>query len=229
MIKKVVAHTMLLFSLLLFTSCFEILEEINLNNDGSGNIAVTFNLSKSKSKLASVMLLDSVNGYKVPSKEDINLSIKNAIDHLNKTDGISNIKKSVDFDNYIFSISCDFKNVNNVNAIFKESIQNQNKREKTNFSTTNYSFNKSNKLFKRHFVYDTSIKKSFNTLKSEDRKVFNDASYTTIYRFKNVIKSVSNNIAKVSPNKKAVMLRVAAIPLIFGEKSIENTIQLINN
>ena len=139
MLKKLFTYTLLFCSLLLCTSCFEILEEINLNKDGTGRITVTANLSKSKSKLASVMLLDSVNGYKVPSKDDINLAIKNAIDHLGKTEGISNIEKSVDFDNYIFSISCDFKSVENVNSIFKELITKQNKREKTNFNTTNFS------------------------------------------------------------------------------------------
>lgn len=229
MLKKLFTYTLLFCSLLLCTSCFEILEEINLNKDGTGRITVTANLSKSKSKLASVMLLDSVNGYKVPSKDDINLAIKNAIDHLGKTEGISNIEKSVDFDNYIFSISCDFKSVENVNSIFKELITKQNKREKTNFNTTNFSYNNANHQFKRHFRYDGSVKKTFNSLKQEDKKVFNDASYTTIYRFKSPVKSVSNSASKISPNKKAVFLRVAAMSLISGEKTVENTIQLINN
>lgn len=229
MLKKLFTYALLFTSLLFCTSCFEVLEEISFNKDGSGRITVTANLSKSKSKLASVMLLDSVNGYKVPSKDDINLAMKNAIDHLKKTEGISNIEKTADYDNYIFSIACDFKSVESVNSIFKEMINNQNRREKTSFSTTNFSYNDVNHQFKRHFKYDGSIKKKFNSLKPEDKKVFNDASYTTIYRFNSSVKSVSNSGAKIAPNKKAVFMRVPALSLITGQQTLENTIQLINN
>ena len=229
MFKKILTYTFLICSLLLCTSCFEFLEEISLNKDGSGGITVTANLSKSKSKLASVMLLDSVNGYNVPSKDDINLAVKDAIDHLKKIDGISNVEKSIDFENYIFSISCDFKSVSNINSIFKELINNQNRKQKTNFSTTNLSYNKENRLFKRHFKYDNSIKRSFNSLKDEDKKVFNDASYTTIYRFNIPVKTVSNANAKIAPNKKVVFLQLPVMSLISGQKNLENNIQLINN
>jgi len=227
-VRKTVSYLLLLTSLLLCTSCFEILEEINLNTDGSGQITVTFNLSKSKSKLASIMLLDSVNGRKVPSEDDINLALRDAVSELKKAPGISNIKKTADFDNYIFTISCDFEEMDSVNAIFKDAIAKQNKRERTQFATTNFSFNKGTNIFKRHFVYDPQIKKSFARLKSEDRKIFDDASYTAIYRFPKPVMSVSNKNAKVSPSKTAVMLKIDAMSLIMGEKNIENSIQLRN-
>ena len=70
------------------------------------------------------------------------------------------------------------------------------------------------------------MKKSFNGLKKEDKKIFEDASYTAIYRFKKEVKSVSNTNAKIAPNKKAVFLRVAAMDLILGQKNLENNIQL---
>lgn len=53
------------------SSCFEVIEEIALKNDGTGDVVLTINLSQSKTKVASVMLLDSVQGYKVPSKQKI--------------------------------------------------------------------------------------------------------------------------------------------------------------
>ncbi|WP_282042100.1 hypothetical protein [Winogradskyella flava] len=216
----------LLFSFTLFTSCFEILEEINFNADGSGKMLVTFNLSKSKSKIASIMLLDSVNGYKVPSKEDISIALKEAKNHLKTIDGISNINTTKDFDNYIFTISCDFSSTANLDAVFKDLISKHNKKSKTNFNTTNFSFNNSANSFKRLFSYDDSIKRNFYKLNSEDRKIFKDANYTSIYRFENEIEQVSNANAKVSPNKKAVFLKVDFMSLILGKKNIANTIQL---
>ncbi len=226
MLRKISTYILICFSFILCTSCFEILEEITLNEDGSGHMSVTFNLSKSKSKLASIMLLDSVNGRKVPSEDDIEQALQDAIKQLKKTDGISNIKKTSDFKNYIFTISCDFKKVNNIDAIFKDAIIQQNKREKTAFNTTNFTFNTSSNIFQRHFTYDDAVKKSFYRLKNEDQKVFDDASYTAIYRFKDFVKGVSNKNAKISPNKKAVMLRISAMDLILGENTLENKIEL---
>jgi len=155
--KRFINFFLLLLSLTLFTSCFEILEEITLNSDGSGNMLVTFNLSKSKSKIASIMLLDSVNGYKVPSKEDIGSALKEAKNHLKTIDGISNIKTTTDYDNYIFTISCNFSSTDNIDSVFKDLIRKHNKKSKTNFNTTNFSFNKSTNAFKRSFSYDDRV------------------------------------------------------------------------
>lgn len=228
MLKKIVSFSLLLFSVLLCTSCFDILEEISLKADGSGSVLLTVNMSKSRTKLASIMLLDSVNGYKVPSEDDINESLKDVISHLEKTEGITNIKQTKDFDNYIFSVSCDFKNIASLNGITKDLIRKQNTTGKTNFNTTNFSYDSNSNVFERHFRYDQSIKKSFYYLKKEDRKVFNDASFVSIYRFENTVKTVSNSSSKISPNKKAVMLKLNAMSLILGEKSIQNKIQLNN-
>jgi hypothetical protein len=226
MTRKIIVYSILLFSMTLCTSCFEVLEEINLNSDGSGTMLVTFNLSRSKSKIASVMLLDSVNGYKVPSKDDINLALKDAENHLKTINGITNIKKTADYENYIFTLSCNFDKVASLDAVFQDLIRQQNKKGKTNFNTTNFAYNTTTSNFQRYFSYDANIKKTFYKLKGEDRKVFNDATYTSIYRFNNAVKSISNTHAKVAPNKKAVFLKIDAMSLILGEKSVANTIQL---
>lgn len=224
--KRFFNFFILFLSLTLCTSCFEILEEISLNADGSGKMLVTFNLSKSKSKIASIMLLDSVNGYKVPSKKDIGVALKEAKNHLKTINGISNINTTTDYDNYIFTIACDFSSTVNLDAVFKDLISKHNKKSKTNFNTTNFSFNTVANSFKRSFSYDDSIKRNFYKLNSEDRKIFNGANYTSIYRFENDVKQVSNSNAKVSPNKKAVFLKVDLMSLILGKKNIANTIQL---
>lgn len=226
MLRKTISYFCLLACLSLCTACFDILEEINLNQDGSGTMLVTLNMSKSKTKLASIMLLDSINGYKVPSKDDMNEAMKDVVAHLQKTEGITNIKKTKDFDNYIFTIACDFTKVENINDIFKELIRKQNKNGGTQFTTKNFSFNSGTKTFQRDFTYDPSIKKSFARMNKEDQEIFDETNYTCIYRFDESVKSVSNKNAKISPNKKAVMLRIDAMSFISGEKTVQNKIQL---
>ena len=62
----------------------------------------------------------------------------------------------------------------------------------------------------------------------EDRKVFETATMTTIYRFETPIIASKNPDAKISGNKKAIMLRVNAQDLITNKHSIKNQIQLQN-
>ena len=226
MLRKIITYTCFFLCLSFCTSCFDILEEINLNKDGSGTMLVTLNMSKSKTKLASIMLLDSVSGYKVPSEDDMKEAMKDVVSHLEKREGISNIEKTEDFENYIFTIACDFAQLDNINGVFKELIQKQNKNGGTHFTTKNFSFDSETQTFERDFTYDPSIKKSFERLTTENQKIFDDANYTCIYRFTEEVKSVSNKGAKISPNKKAVMLRIDALSFISGTKTVQNTIQL---
>lgn len=226
MIKRIYTYFSVFLCTIVCTSCFDVLEEINLKADGSGSVLVTFNMSKSKSKLASIMMLDTVNGYKVPSQDDINDALKDVVLHLEKSEGITNIKQTKDFENYIFTVSCDFATIESINGISKDLILEQNKKGKTNFNSTNFAYDTSSKTFQRFFRYDDSMKKSFYHLKSEDRKIFKDASFISIYRFDNEVENVSNSNAKIAPNKKAVMLRLDAMSLILGEKTIQNKIQL---
>ena len=65
-IKPVFKKSYLIGLLLLLSSCFDIVEEIDLNENGSGTYGITLNLSQSKIRLSSIMLLDSSQGYKVP-------------------------------------------------------------------------------------------------------------------------------------------------------------------
>ena len=62
----------------------------------------------------------------------------------------------------------------------------------------------------------------------KDRKVFETASYTGVYRFESAVKSCTNQQAKISKSKKAVMLRVNAQDIITTNQTIKNKIQLTN-
>lgn len=218
-------YTLLLFVFLIpiLSSCFQVIEEITLKNDGTGDVLLTINLSQSKTKVASVMLLDSVQGYKVPSKQKIQQELNEAVAYLKKMDGISNVKSTSDFNNYIATISFSFKDVSNINNITKNILAKQ-KIKATNTST--YSFNKSTKTFARKYQAVASAKTEYNKLKSQDKAVFNGASYTSIYRFESPVTSTTNPASNVSKSKKAVMLKSNITDLINGKINVSNQIQL---
>lgn len=213
-----------LSSLLLCSSCFEIVEEVSFNKDGSGHVVLTLNLSKSKTKLNSIMLLDSVNNYKVPTEKEIRIHIADAIKRVNQIKGISNLKNSINFNDFIFTVSCDFTDTEALNAV----ISNFSSRKDAALIKQNkhFNFDKSKNSFTRNYHYN--LAREFKKTKMEDRKIFDTASFTTIYRFKSPISSSKNQTAKIAGSKKAIMLKVSAQDIIQNKNSIKNQIQLQN-
>lgn len=209
-----------------FTSCFEILEEINLKSDGSGEAIFTVNMSQSKTKLASIMLMDSINGYKVPDKEEISDAMNKILSHLKSSPGISNIKKTADYKNFIFAISCSFSKIEDINDVALNAQKKYKSKDISEQDTKGYTFNRKSNIFTRFYNYNPKVKKEFAKLKSEDKKVIDDATYTCIYRFDKPVVSKDNKNARLSKSKKAVMLRAAIIDLISGNIVLNNKIKL---
>src|SRR5690606_20993500 len=121
-IKLSLVLFVMLFSL---SSCFQFIEEITLNANGSGTMKLTLTMSQSKAKLASIMLLDSVNNRKVPSQKDIENAMTESVDFLKKAEGISNVKKTTDLKNYILSLSFDFTELSKINNLSKKMMAKQ--------------------------------------------------------------------------------------------------------
>jgi len=63
------------------------------------------------------MLLDSINGYKVPSKTDIRSYLAEISTELKKIPGISDVSHTVDFDKFVATIRFSFNNVEDLNTI----------------------------------------------------------------------------------------------------------------
>ncbi|CAM1358781.1 conserved exported hypothetical protein [Tenacibaculum sediminilitoris] len=213
-----------LISLFLFTSCFEFVEEVTFNKDGSGSAVLTINLSKSKTKLASMMLLDSVNGYKVPSKTTIKNKINEIVGKIQQTKGVHNVINTLNFNEFIVTVSCDFDNVEALNKVISNfSSKKQAEAVKKN---QHFNFDKENKTFTRSHHFN--LGKEFQKTKMQDRKVFETATYTSVYRFETPIRSSANNKARISQSKKAIMLHLQAQDIIANNQTIKNKIQLEN-
>jgi hypothetical protein len=207
---------------LILSGCFEVIEEITLNDDGSGQIEVTLNISRSKTRLNSIMLLDSINSYKIPSKVEIEKNVDKVTAELRKIKGVSNVVKSINFDEFIFSIACDFTDIDVLNKVITHFGSDT--HAKIKMDNQQFSYNKRSKEFKRNYQYDLS--KEVKKINYEDRKVLDNASVTTIYRFESPIVSATNSHAKISGSRKAIMLKIDVQDMINSNKGIKNTIKL---
>lgn len=223
MIKRNLGYFILILLMCVFSSCFQIIEEINVAANGSGTVNLTVNLSASKTKVASIMLLDSVNGYKVPSKQKIQQEMDEVVAYLKNSPGISNVKKTVDLENYIASVSFAFRNISNINNVNQNVLK---KMKIKAISNSSYSYNPETNTFQRSYAHTKEALIEYNKLKPEVKNVFKEASYTSIYRFEKPVSTCSNPLAKVSKTKKAVMLNTGMLGLINGKTNISNKIIL---
>lgn len=212
-----------IFILLCFSSCFQVIEEINLTKAGSGTVNLTLNLSASKTKVASVMLMDSIQGYKVPSKQRILKELDEVLAYLKKSPGISNVQKKVDFENYIVTVSFAFKDIANINNVNQDVLK---KLKVKGISSSSYAYNAKNQIFQRSYQHAKDAVVQYNKLKPEVKKIFKDATYTSIYRFEQNIASSNNPLTKISKSGKAIMLNTGVLGLINGKTDLSNSITL---
>ncbi len=213
----------LIFILPFFSSCFQIIEEINVTKSGSGRVSLTLNMSASKSKVASIMLMDSIQGYKVPDRQTIQKEMNEAVEYLRNSPGISKVEKKIDLENYIVSLSFDFKSITNINNLTSSVL----KKLKINaISNSSYSYDARTMTFQRSYQHTKEAVNQYSRLKPEVKNIFKEATYTSIYRFEELIINSNNPLAKVSKSKKAVMINAGMLGLINGKTDISNKIVL---
>ena len=213
---------LLIFLAFVCTGCFEVVEEVILNDDGSGQITMTANISRSKTKLKSIMLMDSINNYKVPSRSDITDNMSKMVAEIKSIDGVKNVSHTMDFEEFIFSVTCDFRDVDVLNSVITHFSTDSHRTELEN--NKQFAYDSSSKLFTRNYHYN--LAKEIKKVKQRDREVLEDATVTTIYRFQSDISSVANQDSRVAGNKKAVMLKIDVPDMITNKKSIKNSITL---
>ena len=209
-----IAYLLLFSCLIFFQSCFEIIEQVFLKTDGSGNFQLVVNLSKSKTKLNSIIKMKTINGHDVPSKSDIKYKISEIEKAVSKTPGLSNVKTTVDFDNYIATLNFNFTKVTQLNTAVKNVYAEENGKLKGVEKT--YDYDAAANTFSR--VNKFSIKDDYKKLSNADKEIFATANYTCIYKFESSVAAATNNETKISPSKKATMLKLNALDLITEKK-----------
>ncbi|MEC3876564.1 hypothetical protein [Chryseobacterium salviniae] len=218
--KNILKILFVILPLLILTSCFDILDKVNVKADGSGEYMLILNASKSKTSLASISKMETINGKKVPKKAEIEAKISEAAKIFKATPGISNVKTSMDFDNYIIKLSCNFRKIENINSGL-EQLKSKNIIGKM-IPTQIYAQNLAKNVFIRNKV--NTFKNDYAKMSKADREIFNDARYISILQFENTVKTQSNTAYSLSPNRKALKLEAPIIDLILQKKQLQNTI-----
>ena len=189
--------------------------------DGSGNLQLVLNMSKSKTRLNSIMKMKTVNGHKVPDQTEISQKVADFEKDIKAAPGISNVRTVLDFENFMATFTCDFSSVNSLNTGIKNLAEkSKNKKPVEN----SFEYDLAGKTFSR--LNKFLFKEEYDKMSNADKEIFATANYTNIFRFDTEVISASNKDSKIAANRKAVMLKLNALDIISNKKSIENKIKL---
>jgi hypothetical protein len=213
----------ILFLLILigFTSCVEIFDDISFKSDGSGTFKYNVNLSSSKLKINSILALDSLDGKKVPSLNEIKAKIEEYRLKLEEKEGITNVKVETNFTEFILRFSCDFKSADAFQDAIKEIVTEESKDREMNELKTDWLTWEPGKMQRS---VPTLTTKLTERLKKEDAEALKKGNYVSITRFDKPIERTENTNAKISPNKMAVMIKTNPYSLVQNIALLENTI-----
>lgn len=211
---------------LIFTlsSCIEIIDDLTLNADGSGTFKYNVNLSSSKVKVNSILALDSLDGKKVPSLEEIKRRIDKIAQELRAQPGITQVVVDADYTDFILRLSFDFTSLNALQDGVKAVIRLESGDKPLNQMDHEWVSFDENTL--RRSIPQLKVTQS-KQLDDADRELLKKGSYTAITRFGKEIESYSNEQAMLSKNLKAVLLRTDPYSLMQDPSLLDNTIKLV--
>ncbi|MFT5582201.1 MAG: hypothetical protein ACI9XP_001835 [Lentimonas sp.] len=221
--KKYFSFLLVLLSFC-FTSCIEIVDDLKVNNDGSGTFKYTVNLSESRIKINSILALDSLNGKPIPSKSEITDRIVKFKDRFITKEGISNVNLEMDMENFLIKLQIDFQNISVLQDAIRQTIQEESKSE-NDLLTKGFDWLKWNQDTLARSVPDLSIDK-VKELKLDEIEKLKGGSYISITRFERPIIGFSNEKAQLSKNKLALMFKENAYSLSVNPSLLKNTIYL---
>lgn len=207
----------LLFLSLSLTSCFDVIQDVTVKENGSGKFGLTVNLSKSKSQIDKILTQDSIRGFHIPSVKEINSKLIKLKAELNKLDGISNVNIDKDFENFIFKLNFDFDHINNLNGAQIELAKLDPKIDQPirySFSSKEFSCTYSEKLLQK--ADNELVKYKLGELKSAD--------LITILRFDKQVKNCSGSTCKISKNGQTTFNKINAAAFIENKNNQSLTV-----
>ncbi|MDG1147174.1 MAG: hypothetical protein P8N52_02595 [Crocinitomicaceae bacterium] len=210
--------------LLMLSGCIEIIDDLSFNDDGSGTFKYNINLSSSKIKLNSILALDSLDGKKIPSVDELSQKIKTSVAFFKKNAGISAVSVESNFTDFTFKLQCDFASLEDLQRAIRTFIREETKSPlmpELKHDWLSYSGSQ----FIRSVPLITT--KKISEIKFEDRELLKQGTYTSITRFDTEIEDFSNPNGKLSKSKKAMMSRANMYALIQNPNLIDNRINLV--
>lgn len=207
-------------SLFVFAGCFELIEEMTLNNNGSGTYQITYDMSGSKD------MINMMRSFTEGTEDDITASFggfDDGLEDIENNPGISNAEIIADSVNYVFTLKFDFDSITSLNNVLAEILTDDQGGGIAAFSYDG------NELVRNHatdlksmLINDEDDDPQFEAMMIQQYK---DVSFTTIYHFNKRVRSMSNDIAEIKNNGRSVEMKLYLFRPEFQDKTFENRIR----
>lgn len=207
----------------ILTGCIEIIDDLSFNSDGSGTFKYSINLSSSKIKINSILALDSLDGNKIPTQDEISTKIDEFKRKLMNQEGITAVEIESDFSNYLFKLKCDFESAAALQTALKNVAITFTKNKDLDELKHNW-ITWENGILSRS-VPEITLDQT-KKVKAEDIELLKKGSYTSITRFADEVEKFENPKAVLSKNKMAVMVKSDTYSLMEHADILENRIYL---
>ena len=243
---KYVPAFLLVFFSVIFTGCFDILEEISFNNDGSGNYSLTFDMNDMiNDPFMKEMMLESIkNDANLSPDEDGHLELdsmvylkddpqfakfknKRTMWESAKMHTLISEEKGKMFINFTF----DFSEVGDIETFYKS--LNENQESQNTFAGFDQVVGASTFAFKKKSLTRKAVAQSKQTtadMNSDDMamlKMFmTDAHLKTTYRLPGKVKNSSIPNSQVDNNQ--VTVTTPLVDIMEGKANMEGEIKFKN-
>lgn len=216
-------YILTLSCLWLLSGCIEIIDDLTLNDDNSGTLKYSINLSSSKIKINSILALDSINGQKVPELDSIRHQIEFGIAQLKAKKGIKSVEFIADYDEFIFKVIIHFEHLDLLQEAFREMAKDDFKADLNQHNSINWLSFSDKKLTRSIplFIVDQKI-----NLDNKEKERLKEGKYISITRFNSSIISCSNPASKIAKNQTACMIQENALSIVQNPKLIDNIIKV---
>ncbi|MCO5233223.1 MAG: hypothetical protein LC105_02900 [Chitinophagales bacterium] len=242
--RKIFNLFILLFISLSFTSCLDIIENINIHKNGSGeySLKITINetLKKNMTQSLEAQLQES-NKTEIESDEEgedsYKASLEKIVNQLKEVKGLSNIKMFFDEEKFEYGYQYSFENLQALNQAMEttagtytpkipENFQ-AGKKKKTFVSKSSYIEEQKNIVIRHQSAELGKILEMKKPSHSnagmlgglDISYILQDMSYTTIFQFNQDIKSVNNPAALVDENNHTVT--ISCKPFAYKESDLQ--------
>ncbi len=195
-------YAILIFISVSMTSCFEIIEDITVHKNGSGTYKFIVNLSQSKNQIDKIRTQDSILHFKVPTIAMADSKITEVKNKLQTINGISNITIKQDHTNYIYNLSCDFKNVSALNNAIYSIWKTYDKKIPADLQVYSYE----NGVFKRDAT-NSEVEHLSKNANTQVIEMLQKSNYTVICRFDTTVTNTNLMNYTLSPSKKAALYK----------------------
>ncbi len=202
------------------TSCFELVEQISVNEDGTGEMTVTLNMFESKKKLQTFLEApESMHGYKAPDQEEVENFFKGVVATVSEVEGISDVKSDIYYEDFIFSISGSFADVSAMDEAVKKFTHGMS-RGMVNLKNE-YRFEDG--IFSRSFESPYKAE-NYSEIPMMQRVILESARMISVYRFEQEIKGMTSADTELSFDKKEARFESNLSDIVSGAKTINNEI-----